>query len=70
MITRSGLTIHGIVIDDGDPVVIRSMGGLTQQVPKSQIASSKSLTRSLMMSAEQLGLSAADLADLVAYMRK
>lgn len=62
-------SIDGVVIADGDPVVIRSTGGLTQKVPKSQIAQRKSLDRSLMLSADQLGLTAQDVADIVEWMK-
>lgn len=46
------------------------MGGLTQTVPKAKIKTKKSLGRSLMMSATQLGLTAQECADLAAFLRK
>jgi hypothetical protein len=46
------------------------MGGLTQTVPKAKIKSKKSLGRSLMMSATQLGLTAQECADLAAFLKK
>ncbi len=67
--TKDGKTIHGLVISDGNPLMIRSMGGLTQTVPKGRIASEKKMDRSLMLSAAQLGLTAQDLADLVEYLK-
>ncbi len=69
LVTTDGKTIHGLVVSKGDPVMIRSMGGLTQMIPKNRIRSQKPLGRSLMMSAEQLGLSTQDLVDLVAYLK-
>lgn len=67
--TKDGLVIHGVVMSDGDPLVVQSQGGIVQTVPASRIASRKGLKRSLMLSAEQMGLAAQDLADLVAYLR-
>lgn len=66
---KDGKWIDGAVIADGDPVVIRSTGGLTQRVPKSQIASTKHMDRSLMLGADQLGMSAQDVADVVEWMK-
>lgn len=64
-----GKWIDGAVIADGDPVVIRSTGGLTQRVPKNQIASTRHMDRSLMLGADQLGMSAQDVADVVEWMK-
>ncbi len=69
IITKDGKTIHGLVISNGDPKMIRSMGGLTQTIPKNRIQSEKGLGRSLMLSAAQLGISTQDLVDLVAYLK-
>lgn len=66
---RDGGEIHGLVLSNSDPLVVQSMGGLTQLVPASKIRSKQFLGRSLMLSAEQLGLSAQDVADVVAYLR-
>ena len=68
--TTDNLQIDGLILTDADPVVIRSMGGLTQTVPKAKIKSKKSLGRSLMMSATQLGLTAQECADLAAFLRQ
>ena len=67
--TSDGLTIQGLVIKDGDPLMIRSMGGLTQIVPASRVKARERLRRSLMMSAGQLGMTAQDVADLIAFLR-
>ncbi|MFD2257516.1 PVC-type heme-binding CxxCH protein [Luteolibacter algae] len=61
--------VHGLIISDGDVVKIRSTGGITQNIPKRQIRTSKALDRSLMLSADQLGLSAQDVADLVEWLK-
>jgi putative membrane-bound dehydrogenase-like protein len=66
---KEDVEIHGIVISDGDPVVIQSAAGVIQTVPKNRIVKRGGLGRSLMMSADQLGLVPQDLADIQAYLR-
>jgi putative heme-binding domain-containing protein len=68
---KDGGQVHGILLSGGDPVVVQSMGGLTQMIPAAKIrgSSRKPLGRSLMLSAEQLGLNAQDVADIVAYLK-
>ncbi len=68
--TKDGLTIQGIVLTDGDIVIIRSLAGQTQYVPRKRIAKREKMTRSMMLSAAQLGLSPQDLADLIAHLRR
>jgi putative membrane-bound dehydrogenase-like protein len=67
--TKDGVTIQGILIKEGDPLMIRSMGGVTQIVPTDRVASRRRMPRSLMMSAAQLGLTAQDVADVIAFLR-
>jgi len=50
--------------------VIKSMGGLTQMIPKNRIKKTNRYRETLMLSADQLGLSAQDVADVVAYLNK
>jgi putative membrane-bound dehydrogenase-like protein len=69
LVTKDGLTIHGIVLSSGDPVIVKSMGGQTQTVPKKVLKSMNKLDRSLMFSADTLGLDAQALADIVAYLQ-
>lgn len=66
---KDGKMIDGIVLSGGKTVSIRSSGGLSQDVPRALIKDSKPLDRSLMLSADQLGLSAQDVADLVEWMK-
>ncbi len=66
---KDGTIIHGLALTSGDPAVVQTMGGATQMIPAEKIKSRKRLTRSLMMSAEQLGLGAQDVADVVAYLK-
>ncbi|MEY4940723.1 MAG: hypothetical protein RIQ93_2458 [Verrucomicrobiota bacterium] len=66
---KDGSIVNGIVHSSGDPVIVQSMGGLTQMIPASRIRSRAPLGRSLMLSAEQLGLSAQDVANITAYLK-
>ena len=68
--TKDNLTIQGLLIKDGDPLMMRSMGGVTQIIPADRVAPPRRrMAESLMMSAAQLGLTAQDVADLVAFLR-
>ena len=69
MKTKNNLDIAGLVLVQGNPTIIRSMGGLTQTVPKGRIRKVQKMNRSLMMSASQLGMTAQDVADVVAYLK-
>jgi len=67
--TKDGLTIQGLLIKEGDPLMMRSMGGITQVIPADRVASRRRMKESLMMSAAQLALTPQDVADLVAFLR-
>lgn len=67
--TTDGLTIQGLLIKDGDPLMMRSMGGVTQIIPAHRVSERQRLPGSLMMSAAQLGMTAQDVADLIAFLR-
>jgi putative heme-binding domain-containing protein len=67
--TNDGLTIQGVLIKQGDPLMIRSMGGVTQIIPAARVGSRRRLPTSLMMSAAQLGLTEQDVADVVAFLQ-
>jgi putative heme-binding domain-containing protein len=67
--TTDGLTIQGLLIKEGDPLMMRSQGGITQIVPVSRVASRRRMAESLMLSPSQLGLTARDVADLIAFLR-
>jgi putative heme-binding domain-containing protein len=66
--TKDGVTIQGLLIKEGDPLMMRSMGGLTQVIPADRVESRRRMKESLMMSAAHLGLTAQDVADLVAFL--
>jgi len=67
--TKDGKTVNGLLIKDGNPLIITSMGGLTQIIPAGKIEKKEKMKRSLMLSADQLGLTAQDVADLVEYLK-
>ena len=66
---KDGGEIFGIVSANGDPTVIKSLGGVSQLVPKSRIKRVTRYRKTLMLSADQLGLNAQDVADIVAYLQ-
>jgi putative heme-binding domain-containing protein len=66
---KAGGTIDGRLLSNNDPIVITSTGGITQLVPKDRVMGGQTkMTRSLMMSADQLGLTAQDVADIAAWL--
>jgi putative membrane-bound dehydrogenase-like protein len=67
--TKDGLTIQGLLIKEGDPLMMRSMGGVTQIVPAERVKTRERLNRSLMIGAAQLGMNAQDVADVMAFLR-
>jgi putative heme-binding domain-containing protein len=67
--TMDGLTIEGLLIKEGDPLMIRSMGNVTQVVPAARVKARERLPRSLMLSAAQLGMTAQDVADVIAFLK-
>jgi putative membrane-bound dehydrogenase-like protein len=67
--TTDGLRIQGIVIKEGDPLMVRSRGGLTQIIPATRVAERRRMMESLMFTPAQLGLSAQNVADLIAFLR-
>jgi putative heme-binding domain-containing protein len=67
---RDGKIIHGLVLSSGDPLVVQSLGGVTQLIPADLVKTNKGLGRSLMLGADQLGLDAQGVADIVAYLKK
>jgi len=67
--TKDGLSITGIVLASGDPLIIKSAGGLVQTVPQERIASVTKLSKSLMLDPAQLGLTPQAIADIAAYLK-
>lgn len=69
IVTKDGKTVHGLLIQAGNPAIITSMGGVTQMIPRGTIEANNKMSRSMMLSAAQLGLTAQDVADLVAFLK-
>ncbi len=67
--TKDGITIVGMVLSDGDPLIVKCMGGQTQTIAKSRIASVKPMEKSLMYSPANLGLTPQAIADITAYLK-
>lgn len=67
--TKDGLTITGMVLSNGDPLIVKCMGGLVQTVPRTRIESVTKMPRSLMYDPSQLGLTAQTIADMAAYLK-
>ena len=67
--SKDGVVIQGVLLKEGDPLIMRSMGGVTQIIPLDRVAGRRRLPGSLMMSPGQLGLTPQDVADLVAFLR-
>ncbi len=65
---KAGGQIDGLIQSNNDPVVVKSAGGVSQLVPKNRIAGQSKLNRSLMLSSDQLGLTAQDVADIAAWL--
>jgi putative membrane-bound dehydrogenase-like protein len=66
---KDGRLVQGIQVSESDPLVVMSMGGVTQLIPADRVERKVRLNRSLMLSAEQLGMDAQAVADLVAYLK-
>ncbi|MCB1120741.1 MAG: c-type cytochrome [Verrucomicrobiae bacterium] len=66
---NDGRKIDGLLLKSTEPYIIMSMGGVQQIVPGDQVKRVRKLSHSLMMSGGQLGLTAQDVADVVAYLK-
>ena len=66
---KDGRHIHGLVINRTEPVIVQSMGGITQIIPSKLVKQVGKFNKSLMLSADQLALTAQDLADLAAFLK-
>ncbi len=67
--TKEGTKITGIILSNADPLMIKSMGGLVQNVPKSRVAEVKPLGRSLMYDPATLGLTPQSISDIATYLK-
>ena len=69
VVLDDGMVITGMVLSSGDPLMIKSMGGLVQSIPRARVKEEKLLDRSLMFSPAQMGLTEQGVADISAYLR-
>lgn len=68
--TKDGKTIHGLVLERNSHYLkLLSTGGLTQTIAQENVKDRKKFDRSLMLSADQLGLTPQDVADLVEFLK-
>lgn len=65
---KEGGEVQGLVLSKSNPVIVQSQGGLVQMIPADKVEKVSNMKHSLMLSADQLGLSAQDLADLTSYL--
>ena len=70
IVTKKGHTIQGFSLFAGGSHILKVMGGGEVTIPRGNITKAKTMDRSLMMSAGQLGLTSQDVADIVAYMKR
>lgn len=69
VVTTDGTVVTGMVLSNGDPLIVKCMGGVVQTIPKSRVKSVESLGRSLMYDPANLGLTPQAIADIAAYLR-
>ncbi|MGC6426441.1 MAG: PVC-type heme-binding CxxCH protein [Akkermansiaceae bacterium] len=70
LVLKDGRRIDGLVFGRTDPTSITSTGGVSQLVPKNLIRKYQPRRgASLMLNADQLGLTAQDVADLVKFLK-
>ena len=69
LVATDGTVIHGMVLSDADPVMIKSVGGQIQTVPRQRVRELTPLKRSLMLYPSQMGLTDQSVADIAAYLR-
>ena len=66
---KDGTALHGLLLSEGDPLIVQSTGGVIQLVPADKVSARRRLNRSLMLSADELALSAQDVADVAAWLK-
>ena len=69
IVTNDGITIVGMVLSAGDPMMIKCFGGQTQVIAQSRIKSKKPMKQSLMYEPSTLGLTPQAIADITAYLK-
>lgn len=69
VVTTDGVTITGMVLSSGDPLIIKCMGGLVQTLPREKIKSVTPMKQSLMWEPGNLNLTPQGIADITAYLK-
>ena len=69
VVLKDGRHIHGLAINRTEPVIVQSMGGITQIIPSKLVKQVGKFNKSLMLSADQLALTPQDLADLASFLK-
>ena len=69
LVTKDGLVITGMVLAQGDPTMVKCVGGTIQTIPADRLKSSEKLEKSLMYTPAMLGLTDQSVADLTAYLK-
>ena len=66
--TTSGRIHSGIIMGDGDELILKDAAGELIYIPSDQIAARKKLEKSIMPDNVAMGLTARQIADLLAYL--
>ena len=69
IVTKDGKKVDGLSFAKNDPTTITSTGGVTQLIPRKMIKKQSNMKYSLMLSADQMGLTKQDVADIVAFLK-
>lgn len=69
IVTTDGIVVTGMVLSNGDPMMVKCMGGTVQTLPKERVKSVQPLGRSLMYDPANLGLTPQTVADIAAYLK-
>ena len=70
LILKDGRRLMGAILADGDTIVLRDTAGKRQAIKASEVLEREHHAVSLMPSADSLGLTPQDLADLIAFLHK
>lgn len=68
LVLKQGGATHGLMMEAGKAVTIKSTGGVPQKVPKAKIKEAKLRRRSRMLGSDEGGLTAQNTADIVEWL--
>jgi putative heme-binding domain-containing protein len=69
IVTNDDTVVTGMVLSNGDPFIVKCMGGVVQTIPKGRVKSVEPLGRSLMYDPANLGLAPQTVADIAAFLK-